>query len=239
MVAVGEILWGWKILISCRGSNFRLGSNRDAEMSLTLQRPLLLTFPLCIKTGLKGWAPRLYNTGPRAVCVSRHLTRSATRFCSGKEVDPTPVKTSNMFPKKQPEGGKLTVYVDCGESPCQNLLANCFSVLISICDLVSPYSWFGFTNTMRYRPHLNEYGVTVDVIPFFLGAAREGAGNPFTPTPQWKEAFSAQDSNLTGEMLGLKVVRPKEFPILSLFVSFPRDSVPDDYLLNVTDRPFE
>lgn len=84
---------------------------------------------------------------------------------------------------------------------------------------VSPYSWFGFTNTIRYRPYLNAYGVSVEIIPFFLGAARDGAGNPFTPTPKWKEAFAEQDSTLTGEILGLKVVRPKEFPILSLFVS--------------------
>ena len=77
---------------------------------------------------------------------------------------------------------------------------------------------------MRYRPLLNEYGVSVDIIPFFLGAARDGAGNPFTPTPKWKEAFSEQDTTLTGEMLGLKVTRPKEFPIMSLFVSFVNQS---------------
>ena len=84
---------------------------------------------------------------------------------------------------------------------------------------VSPYSWFGFTNTVRYRPLLNAYGVSVDIIPFFLGAARDSVGNPFTPTPKAKEAFASQDSQLTGKLLGLKVVRPKEFPILSLFVS--------------------
>ena len=72
---------------------------------------------------------------------------------------------------------------------------------------------------MRYRPLLRAYGVTVDIIPFFLGAARESAGNPFTPTPKHMEAFSAQDSQMNGEILGLKVIRPKEFPILSLFVS--------------------
>ncbi|EXJ61327.1 uncharacterized protein A1O5_11885 [Cladophialophora psammophila CBS 110553] len=95
----------------------------------------------------------------------------------------------------RPEGGKLTIYVDC----------------------VSPYSLFGFTNIIRYRPFLNAYGVSVEIIPFFLGAARDGVGNPFTPTPKAKEAFAKQDSELTGELLGLKVVRPKEFPILSLF----------------------
>jgi hypothetical protein len=84
---------------------------------------------------------------------------------------------------------------------------------------VSPYSWFGFTNTLKYRPLLNAHGVTVEIIPFFLGGARESAGNPWTPTPKWKEEFSKQDSEMTGRLLGLKIVQPKEFPILSLFVS--------------------
>jgi 2-hydroxychromene-2-carboxylate isomerase len=86
---------------------------------------------------------------------------------------------------------------------------------------VSPYSWFGFTNILRYRPLLNKYGVSVEIIPFFLGGARESVGNTFVPTPKWKEAFAAQDSELTGELLGLKVVRPKIWPVLSLFVSCP------------------
>jgi 2-hydroxychromene-2-carboxylate isomerase len=88
-------------------------------------------------------------------------------------------------------------------------------------NLVSPYSWFGFTNAVRFRPLLNAHGVSVDIIPFFLGGARESVGNPFTPTPKAKESFANQDSLMTGEILGLKVVRPKVFPILSLFVSFP------------------
>lgn len=45
-------------------------------------------------------------------------------------------------------------------------------------------------------------------------------GNKFTPTPKAKEPFAKQDSEMTGELLGLKVVRPKEFPILSLFVRY-------------------
>ena len=84
---------------------------------------------------------------------------------------------------------------------------------------VSPYSWFGFTNTIKYRPLLNAHGVSVDIIPFFLGGARESVGNPWTPTPKWKEDFSKQDSETTGRLLGLKIVPPKDFPILSLFVS--------------------
>ena len=72
---------------------------------------------------------------------------------------------------------------------------------------------------MRFRPLLNVHGVSVDIVPFFLGAARDGVGNPFQPTPAAKEPFSKQDSTTTGRLLGLKVVQPKEFPILSLFVS--------------------
>lgn len=74
-------------------------------------------------------------------------------------------------------------------------------------------------STLKHRPGLEAHGVTVNILPFFLGGARDAAGNPWTPTPKWKEAFSKQDSTMTGELLGLKVVQPEEFPILSLFVS--------------------
>ncbi|KAK6376495.1 hypothetical protein LTS17_007090 [Exophiala oligosperma] len=93
------------------------------------------------------------------------------------------------------EGGKLKIYIDC----------------------VSPYSWFGFTNIIKFRPLLNAHGVSVDIIPFFLGGARDGIGNPWTPTPKAKQAFQSQDTQMTGEILGLDVVPPKVFPILSLF----------------------
>ncbi|KAE9364012.1 putative DSBA family oxidoreductase [Stipitochalara longipes BDJ] len=110
----------------------------------------------------------------------------------------------------RPKGGKLTIYVDC----------------------VSPYSWFGFTNILRYRPLLNAHGVSVDIIPFFLGGARESVGNPWTPTPKWKAEFSSQDSETTGRLLGLKIVQPKDFPILSLFpvrvATWIKDHYPDD-----------
>ncbi|OAL45122.1 glutathione S-transferase [Pyrenochaeta sp. DS3sAY3a] len=91
--------------------------------------------------------------------------------------------------------GKLTIYVDC----------------------VSPYSWFGFTNIRKFRPMLDAHGVQVEILPFFLGGARDSVGNPFTPTPQAKLAFSSQDSAMTGELLGLKIVPPEVFPISSLF----------------------
>ena len=71
---------------------------------------------------------------------------------------------------------------------------------------------------MRYRPLLQAHGISVDIVPFFLGAAREAAGNPFAPTPKWRQAFSAQDCAMTAEMLGLNLSTPEEFPILSLFV---------------------
>ncbi|OBT70254.1 hypothetical protein VE03_00245 [Pseudogymnoascus sp. 23342-1-I1] len=113
-------------------------------------------------------------------------------------------------------GGKLAIYVDC----------------------VSPYSWFGYTNIVRYRPLLNAYNVAVDTIPFFLGAARHNAGNPFAPTPKCKEAFSAQDSETTGRLLGLKVVPPKEFPINSIFAIRVATWVKDHYTQDKLDATF-
>lgn len=84
---------------------------------------------------------------------------------------------------------------------------------------VSPYSWFGITNILKFRPLLNAHGVEVEILPFFLGGARDGVGNFFTPTPEWKVDFATQDTNLTGELLGIKIVPPEVFPISSLFVS--------------------
>jgi len=78
---------------------------------------------------------------------------------------------------------------------------------------------------MRYRPLLQAHGITVDVVPFFLGAAREAAGNPFAPTPKWRQAFATQDCAMTAEMLGLNLSTPEEFPILSLFVSFSAHAI--------------
>lgn len=99
------------------------------------------------------------------------------------------------MPPKSPKGASLTIYIDC----------------------VSPYSWFGFTNILKHRPGLLAHGVKVDIQPFFLGGARDAAGNPWQPTPKWKEAFAKQDTELTGELLGIKTVQPDIFPIGSLF----------------------
>jgi glutathione S-transferase kappa 1 len=84
---------------------------------------------------------------------------------------------------------------------------------------VSPYSWFGFTNIRNYRSQLQSYGIEVCIEPFFLGGARNGVGNPYTPPPEAKSAFMQQDLDLTSKLLGLHVVRPKVFPISSLSVS--------------------
>jgi len=88
---------------------------------------------------------------------------------------------------------------------------------------VSPYSWFGFTNARSFRSQLESHGIEVCIEPFFLGGARNGVGNPWTPPPEAKAAFAQQDLDLTSEALGLKVVRPKVFPISSLSVSFVND----------------
>ncbi|KFY35871.1 hypothetical protein V494_05523 [Pseudogymnoascus sp. VKM F-4513 (FW-928)] len=117
----------------------------------------------------------------------------------------------------RPNGGTLMIFVDC----------------------VSPYSWFGFTSTIRYRPLLQAHGVSIDIVPFFLGGARERVGNPYTPTPKWKEAFSAQDSDMTGRLLGLKVVPPKEFPISSLYPVRVATWIKDHYEAEKFEATFE
>lgn len=98
-------------------------------------------------------------------------------------------------------------------------LTNAVWYFLGLTFQVSPYSWFGFTNIKKHRPFLNSHGVEVEILPFFLGGARDAAGNPFSPTPQWKQAFASQDSALTGQLLGITVVTPEIFPISSLFVS--------------------
>ncbi|KAH6633805.1 glutathione S-transferase [Boeremia exigua] len=84
-------------------------------------------------------------------------------------------------------------------------------------DCVSPYSWFGFINIKNFRPLLTAHGIEVFIEPFFLGGARDGVGNPFTPPVPAKATFGEQDLELTSELLGLKVIRPEVFPISSLF----------------------
>jgi len=103
---------------------------------------------------------------------------------------------------------------------------------------VSPYSWFGFTNTRNFRPFLHAHGIEVCIEPFFLGAARNGIGNPYTPTPQAKAAFAQQDLDATSETLGLKLVRPKVFPISSLFPVRVARYVKDHYPSEVFDETF-
>jgi glutathione S-transferase kappa 1 len=113
----------------------------------------------------------------------------------------------------QSRGGKLTIYVDCGQYRPAELIK------IVPTPPVSPYSWFGFTNVRNFRPQLESHGIEVCIEPFFLGGARDGVGNPYTPPPQAKAAFAQQDLDFTSKLLGLEVVRPKVFPISSLFVS--------------------
>jgi hypothetical protein len=110
-------------------------------------------------------------------------------------------------------GGRLAIYVDCGQYRAVE------SIKIMLTPPVSPYSWFGFTNVRNFRPQLESHGIEVCIEPFFLGGARDGVGNPYTPPPQAKAAFAQQDLDLTSKLLGLEVVRPKVFPISSLFVS--------------------
>lgn len=97
----------------------------------------------------------------------------------------------------------------------------CYECSLLLTVQVSPYSWFGFTNITKFRPMLNAHGVQVEILPFFLGGARDGVGNPWTPVPQAKVSFANQDTTMTGKILGLNIVPPEVFPISSLFVSSP------------------
>ncbi|KAH7073869.1 glutathione S-transferase [Paraphoma chrysanthemicola] len=111
--------------------------------------------------------------------------------------------------------------------------------LIIHIDCVSPYSWFGFTNIKKFRPNLIANGIEVEILPFFLGGARDAVGNPWQPTPKWKEAFSAQDSELTGKMLGITLTQPEIFPISSLFPVRVATFVKDNYPAEKFEATFE
>jgi len=113
-------------------------------------------------------------------------------------------------------GGTLTIYIDC----------------------VSPYSWFGFTNIRNYRSRLQSHGIEVCIEPFFLGGARNGVGNPYTPPPEAKSAFMQQDLELTSKLPGLHVVRPKVFPISSLSAVRVARYVKDHYSAEQFEETF-
>ncbi|KAH7089570.1 glutathione S-transferase [Paraphoma chrysanthemicola] len=115
------------------------------------------------------------------------------------------------------KNGKLTIYVDC----------------------VSPYSWFGFTNLKKFRPNLVANGIEVEILPFFLGAARDGKGNPWQPTPKYKEAFQAQDSELNSKLLGITLKTPEIFPISSLFPVRVATYIKDHYPADKFEATFE
>ncbi|KAG4433453.1 hypothetical protein IFR05_011057 [Cadophora sp. M221] len=138
-----------------------------------------------------------------------------------------------MATSKSPTGASLKIYIDCGSSTFQPspILSNPQYKQKLTTTIVSPYSWFGITNILKHRPGLVAHGVNVDIQPFFLGGARDAVGNFWQPTPKWKEAFAAQDTQLNGELLGLTIVQPEEFPIKSLFpvrvATYIKDNYPD------------
>lgn len=95
-----------------------------------------------------------------------------------------------------------------------------FALALALADLgpVSPYSWFAHTNLTRTRPLLAAHGVDVEIVPFFLGGARNGAGNPFTVPAPAKATWGNNDAARVAHLLGLPLQRPTKFPILSLYV---------------------
>ncbi|OJJ72569.1 hypothetical protein ASPBRDRAFT_42288 [Aspergillus brasiliensis CBS 101740] len=84
-------------------------------------------------------------------------------------------------------------------------------------DCVSPYSYFAYLNLCRYREILHRHRIKTQVVPFFLGGARDGNGSPYQEPPPVKAAWSAKDLAYTGRILGVKVKRPDVFPISSLY----------------------
>ncbi|PSN66242.1 glutathione S-transferase [Corynespora cassiicola Philippines] len=112
--------------------------------------------------------------------------------------------------------GKLTIYVDC----------------------VSPYSWFGFTNIVRFRPLLQAHGVHVEIMPFFLGGARDSVGNPYSPPLPAKAAFASQDTEMTARLLGLRTSTPEVFPISSLFPVRVATWIKDHYAAEKFEQTF-
>jgi len=85
-------------------------------------------------------------------------------------------------------------------------------------DCVSPYSYFAFATLLRSRPLLANHNISLNILPFFLGAARDGSGNPWVPQPAIKEAFAKEDMKRSSKLaLGKEVKHPEKFPILSLF----------------------
>lgn len=105
--------------------------------------------------------------------------------------------------RPSPKGASLTIYVDCGTSLSLPTKTPPSLKPKLTSPTVSPYSWFGITSILAYRSALQAHGVTVDIKPFFLGGARDAVGNPWQPTPKWKEAFSKQDSESTCSRLSV------------------------------------
>jgi len=95
-----------------------------------------------------------------------------------------------------PSGGNITCYIDC----------------------VSPYSYFAFHHLIKTRKALNQHNITVEILPFFLGGARDANGNPFVPMPPVKAAWGQNDMKRVSKiLLGYELRYPEKFPILSLF----------------------
>ncbi|KAL6229177.1 hypothetical protein BDW75DRAFT_235403 [Aspergillus navahoensis] len=90
--------------------------------------------------------------------------------------------------------------------------------LILYVDCVSPYSYFAYVNLCRYRETPHRHLIKTQVVPFFLGGARDGNGSPYQEPPPVKAAWSAKDLAYTGKTLGLKIKTPDVSPISPLYV---------------------
>ena len=99
-----------------------------------------------------------------------------------------------------------------------------YTIISNLTNQVSPYSWFAFAYLCNIRAALQSQSIELDFVPFFLGAARDGVGNPFQYQPDIKAKYGNHDLERCASILGLNVKRPTNFPISSLFVRFDPNS---------------
>ncbi|KAF2000290.1 glutathione S-transferase kappa 1 [Amniculicola lignicola CBS 123094] len=84
-------------------------------------------------------------------------------------------------------------------------------------DCVSPYSYFALVYLEKHREVLKSHGVSIDIVPVFLGGINVGSGNKPPWTLPAKASYSTYDSARAKAYFGLPNIKtPSFFPILSL-----------------------
>ncbi|KAJ9662081.1 hypothetical protein H2198_001623 [Neophaeococcomyces mojaviensis] len=84
-------------------------------------------------------------------------------------------------------------------------------------DCASPYSYFALLHLRRIRPILSTYGISISIIPIFLGGVNHATGNQPPSTLPAKAKFSPYDMQRAIEHFGtVKLSAPPFFPMVSL-----------------------